>query len=111
MANREWLYCDDINWSDMINIIKLEKNPTERLREFHDLIKRDEMSVEDVIDEWGTIDKSEIKDYLHNCLYGGDLEDAAVLGSLIYWFFNIYTGEAFHIKCSVKVSYSDVIID
>lgn len=111
MAKREWLCCDDTNWFDLINIIKLENNCNERLREFHDILKREEATIKDIIETWCVVDKSSIKDYVNDWLYSDDLEDAAALGSLTYWFFNIYTGEALHIKCSVNISCSDIITD
>ena len=110
MAKNEWLYCGS-DWSDLINIIKLEKNCDERLREFHDILKREGLTTENVIDEWYVIEKSDIKSCVNEWLYDNDLEDAAVLGGLTYWFFNIYTGEALYIKCSVTISCSDIIAD
>ena len=111
MAKSEWLYCDDDNWFDIIDIIKLEKNCNERLREFHDILKRGELTIEDVINEWCVLEKSEIKDCVNDWVYNNDLENVATLGSLTYWFFNIYTGEALHIKCSVSISCSNIIVD
>lgn len=109
MAKNEWLYCGG-DWDDLINIIKLEKNCDERLREFHDILKRDGVTVKDVIDSWSVLEKLDIQDCVNEWLYD-DLEEAATLDSLIYWFFNIYTGEALHIKCSVNISCSDIIVD
>lgn len=110
MAKHEWLYCSD-DWSDLVNIIKLEKNCNERLREFHDMIKRDGITTKDIIDEWYVIEKSDIKNCANELFYDYDLEEAINLGKLIYWFFNIYTGEALHINYCVTVSSSDIIID
>lgn len=110
MAKNEWLYCGN-DWYDIINIIKLEKNCDERLREFHDILEREELTIDDVIDEWYVVEKSDIKDCVNEWVYGDDLEDLATLGNLTYWFFNIYTGEALHIKCSVSISCSDTIAD
>ena len=50
MAKNEWLYCGN-DWSDIINIIKLEKNRDERLREFHAILKREGLAIKNVIDE------------------------------------------------------------
>lgn len=110
MAKDEWLYCGG-DWDDLVNIIKLEKNCDERLREFHDILKREGMTVKNVIDAWFVLEKSEIQGCVNEWLYDNDLENAAVLGSLTYWFFNIYTGEALHIKCSINISCSDIITD
>lgn len=110
MAKNKWLYCNG-EWSDIIGIIKLEKDCNERLREFHDMLKREELTTKDVIDEWFVVKKSDIKEYVNEWLYDNDLEEAAALGGLTYWFFNIYTGEALHIKCSVSISCSDIIVD
>ena len=108
MAKNEWLYCTS-DWSDIVNIIKLEKNCDERLREFHDILEREDLTIENVVDEWYVVEKSDIKDCVNEWVYGDDLEDLATLGNLTYWFFNIYTGEALRIKCSVSISFSDTI--
>lgn len=110
MAKCEWLYCNDNDWSDIINIIKLVHNREERLREFHDMLKRDEMTIDDVIDEWWVTEKSNIEECVRE-LVEDDLETMFVLGKCTYWFFNIYTGEAMHIKCFANISYSSPIID
>ena len=110
MAKNDWLYCDN-DWYDIVNIVKLEKNCDERLREFHDILKREGLTIKDVIDEWYVLEKSEIEECVNEWLYYNDLEDAATLGDLTYWFFNIYTGEALHIKCSVSISCSNIIVD
>lgn len=110
MAKDEWLYCGG-DWDGLVNIIKVEKNCDERLHKFHDILKEDGMTVEDVIDSWFVLEKSDIQECVKDWLYNDDFEDVATLGSLIYWFFNIYTGEALHVKCSVNISYSDIITD
>ena len=110
MAKNDWLYCGN-DWYDIVNIVKLEKNCDERLREFHDILKREGLTIKDVIDEWYVLEKSEIEECVNEWLYYSDLEDAATLGDLTYWFFNIYTGEALHIKCSVSISCSNIIVD
>jgi hypothetical protein len=110
MAKKEWLYCND-DWFDLINIIKMEKNSNKRLCEFNEMLKRDEMTVENVIDEWSVIEKSDIENCVNEWFYDYNLANAVTLGGLTYWFFNIYTGETLHIKCSVNISFSDIIID
>ena len=57
------------------------------------------------------IEKSDIKNCVNEWLYDNDLEDVVTLGGITYWFFNIYTGEALHIKCSVSIFCSDIIVD
>lgn len=109
MANDKWLYCND-DWFDLINVIKLVKNCDDRLSEFHDMLKRDDMTIKDVIDEWYVIaGKSNIMSYVNEWFYNYDLQEGIDLGHVIYWFFNIYTGEAVHVKYSVSVSCSDII--
>ena len=110
MAKEEWLYCND-DWFDLVNIIKMEKNSNKRLHEFNEMLKRDEMTINDVIGEWYVVEKSDIEDCVNEWLYNYDLEDAVTLGGLTYWFFNIHTGEAVHIKCSVNIFCSNIIVD
>lgn len=110
MAKDEWLYCGG-DWTDLVNIVKAEKNCDERLREFHDILKEDEMTVEDVVNSWFVLEKSDIEECVKDWFYVDDLEEAAVLGGLTYWFFNIYTGEALNVKCSINISCSGIITD
>lgn len=111
MTKYKWLPCDE-DWSDVINIIKLEKNCNERLREFHNLLERDGLTLDSVIDNWCVIEKSYIEEFAETSLeeeYVETLADNET--SFTYWFFNIYTGEALHVKYSVKVSCSGIIED
>ena len=111
MAKCEWLYCNS-DWNDLINVIKLEKNRDNRLSEFHDMLKRDDITIKDVINEWYVITgKSNIMGYTNEWFYNYDIQEGIDLGHVVYWFFNIYTGEAVHIKYSVSVSCSDIITD
>lgn len=110
MAKGEWMYCGS-EWADLINVIKLEKNPAERVREFHDMIKRDELTVEDVHSAWGMLDREEIENCAEGWFYDYDLEDAAALGrnGITYWFFNTSTGEAMRIHYSVLITCSGIV--
>lgn len=110
MVKNEWLCCNG-DWSDIINIIKLEKNCDERLREFRDILKREELTTKNIIDQWCVIEKSDIKICVNEWFYDNDLEDVAVPEGLTYWFFNINTGEALHIKYSVTISCSGIVVD
>ena len=109
MAKREWLCCND-EWLDLINIIKLTSNPAERLQEFQQILKHDHITIKDVINEWAVITKEEISDEAKNQFLIDDMIDY-INDEIIYWFFNIYTGEAVHIKYSVKIICSGIIVD
>jgi hypothetical protein len=108
MAKKEWLYCN-YDWNDMIDVIKAEKNCDKRLHKFHNILAEEDITVQYVVDSWDVIDKSDIKDRVDEWFYNYDLEDAANGKNFVYWFFNIYTGEALHIECSINVS--DMIVD
>ena len=110
MAKREWLYCGN-DWCDIINIIKLEKNCNERLREFHDILKRDELTIEDVVDEWCVVEKADIKDCVDEWFFNDDIEfnNLSILNNnssqkYTYWFFNINTGESKRINITLNIS-------
>lgn len=110
MAKREWLYCGN-DWYDIIDIIKLEKNHDERLREFHDILKRDYLTIKDVIDSWCVIEKADIKNCVDEWFFNDDVEfdDLSILNNnssqkCTYWFFNINTGESKHVNITLNVS-------
>lgn len=108
MASDKWLYCSD-DWFDLINIIKLEKNPEERLREFYRILGREDLTIAEVISEWTVIEKSNIMRYVNEWFYNDDTEEGVDLGYVTYWFFNICTGEAVHIKYLVNISCSGIV--
>lgn len=109
MAKSEWMYCGS-EWDDLVDIIKLEKNPAERLREFHDIIKREGLTLEDVYFTWLMLNKEEMEGCAEEWFYDDDLKSAAALGynDVIYWFFNIFTGEAMRIRYSVQITCSGI---
>lgn len=109
MANDKWLYCSD-DWFDLINIIKLEKNPEERLREFYRILGREDLTIADVIAEWAVVEKDEIELCVEDWFYDDD-DLAYILGNngITYWFFNICTGEAIHINYHTEVTHSNMI--
>lgn len=111
MAKREWLFCND-EWFDLINIIKTISNPAERLQKFQRILEHDHMDIIDVTSVWAwrVITKEEISDEAKNQFFIDDATDY-LDDETIYWFFNIYTGEAMHIKYSVKVICSGIIVD
>ena len=100
MAKREWLYCGE-DWDDVVNIIKLTKNPKERLQEFNNILKREDMTIDDIFEDWPIEEKENIENSAETLLYE---EEFDINDSIIYWFFNIYTGEALHIKYSLNCS-------
>ena len=112
MAKCEWLYCNS-DWNDLINIIKLEKNPSKRLEEFNFLlnIDGDNLTINDVVDNWTVLTENDIENAANEWFYNYDIQEGIDLGHVTYWFFNIYTGKAVHIKYSVSVSCSDIITD
>ena len=109
MAKREWLCCND-EWFDLIDIIKTVSNPTKRVQEFQRILKHDHITIEDVVSGWRVIAKEEISDEAKDQFLIDDMTDY-INDEIIYWFFNIYTGEAVHIKYSVKIICSGVIVD
>lgn len=109
MARDKWLYCSDDDWFDLINIIKLEKNPEERLREFYRILGREDLTIAEVISEWTVIEKSNIMRYVNDWFYDDDIQEGVDLGYITYWFFNICTGEAVHIKYLVNISCSGIV--
>ena len=92
MAKQEWLYCG-YDWKDVSDIIKLTKNPNKRLQEFNDILRKDEMTVNDILKRWHVLDKKEIESYTEEWFFS----ESEMNSSITYWFFNIYTGEALHI--------------
>lgn len=97
MAKQKWLYCG-YDWQDIVNIIKLTKNPNERLQEFNDLLRRENVTINDILEVWCVLEKNDIKPSTEKWF----LDDSEVDNIVIYWFFNIYTGEALHIKYSIN---------
>lgn len=105
MAKHEWLYCGN-DWNDITNIIKLEKNPKNRLQEFNDILQREKLTINDIFEVWCVLQKDEIQECVADWFYD---EDIINTNEKIYWFFNIYTGEALHIK--YVISYSGIVTD
>lgn len=118
MAKREWLYCGD-DWTDIVNIIKLEKNLTKRVREFHDIIEREgltvgDATVGDAYPTWRLFKREEIEGCTEEWFYDNDyyaLMDDTTLGNnkVTYWFFNIRTGEAMRIGYSMQITCSGIV--
>lgn len=111
MTKYEWLYCNS-DWNDLINIIKLKKNPSKRLEEFKFLltIDGDNLTINDVLDTWTVLTENDIENAANEWFHE-DVFNYRETNDIIYWFFNIYTGEARHIKYTVKVDCSGVIVD
>lgn len=109
MVNDKWLYCSEDYWFDVVNIIKLEKNPEKRLREFYRILGREDLTIAEVISEWAVIEKSDIMKYVNEWFYNDDIQEGVDLGYVTYWFFNICTGEAVHIKYLVNISCSGIV--
>lgn len=99
----EWLYCDT-EWNDIINVIKLTNNQNERLKEFRNILKREKVPFEDIEDEWCVFDERDIEDCVEEWFFDDGLKEN------IYWFFNIYTGKALHIKYTTHYC-SEIIKD
>lgn len=112
MSNkREWLYCNS-EWQDVINVVKLEKNHTKRLKEFNFLLNvdGDNLTTNDVVNNWTVLAEDDIKDAADEWFHE-DMFNHYETDDIIYWFFNIYTGEARHIKYTIKINCSGIIAD
>ena len=99
MAKQEWLYCG-YDWKDITNIIKQTKNPKKRLQKFNNVLRKENMTINDILEIWGVFDKKDIKP----CTEEWFSNDSEMNSNITYWFFNIHTGEALHIKYSIKCS-------
>jgi len=97
MAKQEWLYCGH-DWKDIANIIKRTRNPKKRLQKFNNILHKEDMTINDILEIWGIFDKRDIE----SCTEEWFFDDSET--NNIYWFFNIHTGEALHIKYSIKCS-------
>lgn len=102
MAKEKWLYCGH-DWDDIVNIIKLTRNPKERLQKFNNIIKREKLTINDILETWCILEKRDIEDCADEWFYNDDIGEVENK-ECIYWFFNIFTGEALHIKYSIKCS-------
>ena len=109
MAENDWLYCG-IDWSDLINIIKATDNPAERLQEFNDILERDGLDIDDVMDTWSIFDKEDILPATEELIVE-DNENMCSEEPIIYQFFNLYTGEAVHVKYQVEIHCSGLVVD
>lgn len=89
-----WLSCGG-DWSDIVSVIKSTKNPKERLQKFHDILDKENVSFDDISEVWCVLDERDIEACTDDWLYDDGMEENK---EQIYWFFNIYTGEALHIK-------------
>lgn len=109
MAEKNWLYCG-IDWSDLINVIKATDNPAERLQEFNDILERDGLSIDDVVDTWVVFAEEDILPATEEWIVE-DNENMCSEEPFIYWFFNLYTGEAVHVKYQIEIHCSGLVVD
>lgn len=108
MAKENWLYCN-ADWSDLINIIKITDNSAKRLQEFNNILKRDNLNIDDVVDTWVVFAEEDILPATKEWIV--EDENICLEEPTIYWFFNIYTGKAIHVKCQIEIHCSGLIID
>ena len=106
----EWLYCN-YDWMDLINIIKLEKNPSKRLEQFKFFLNADGLTMKDVVNTWTVLVEGDLENAASEWFHEDVFFNYHETNDVIYWFFNIHTGEARHIKYTVKIDCSGIIVD
>lgn len=102
-----WLDCSD---NDVFKKLAQIKNFHERLQKFHEFLSQEEMTIDEMLEDemFYIIDKMSLKKTTEFYLFErGDIK-MAENEDIIYWFFNVFTGEVISMTYSLKCCISKI---